>query len=62
MTLYIAILPGINVRKKRNNLMKDLRELCDNFGYKNVQTYIQIKELLNEVIAGAQYLLCFINK
>ncbi len=62
MTLYIAILRGINVRKKRNNLMKDLRELCDNFGYKNVQTYIQIKELLNEVIAGAQYLLCFINK
>ncbi|MUP44672.1 DUF1697 domain-containing protein [Gramella sp. BOM4] len=37
----IAILRGINVGGKRKLLMADLRSLCQDLGWKNVETYIQ---------------------
>ena len=41
MIKYIAILRGINVGGRRKILMKDLRELFQDLGFKEVSTYIQ---------------------
>lgn len=41
MQTYIAILRGINVGGKKPMKMQALKELCENIGCKNVQTYIQ---------------------
>lgn len=41
MQKYISILRGINVGGKRKILMKDLKELYQNLGFLDVQTYIQ---------------------
>ncbi len=41
MTKYIALLRGINVGGKRKILMKDLKLLFKNLGFKNISTYIQ---------------------
>lgn len=41
MMKYISILRGINVGGNRKILMKDLKELYQNLGFQNVQTYIQ---------------------
>ncbi|WP_375562477.1 DUF1697 domain-containing protein [Bernardetia sp. OM2101] len=38
---YISILRGINVGGKRKILMKDLKELYQNLGFLNIETYIQ---------------------
>ncbi|PID99038.1 hypothetical protein CSA80_02890 [Candidatus Saccharibacteria bacterium] len=37
----IAILRGINVGGKRKILMADLKSICEQLGWRNVQTYIQ---------------------
>lgn len=41
MKKYISILRGINVGGKRKILMKDLKELYQNLGFSDVETYIQ---------------------
>jgi uncharacterized protein (DUF1697 family) len=41
MQKYISILRGINVGGKRKILMKDLKEIYQNLGFLNVETYIQ---------------------
>ncbi len=41
MTKYVAILRGINVGGKRKILMKDLKLLFEELGFRDVQTYIQ---------------------
>ncbi len=41
MQKYISILRGINVAGQRKILMKDLKEVYQNLGFLNVETYIQ---------------------
>src|SRR5687768_12765274 len=41
METYISLLRGINVSGQKKILMKDLKELYESLGFKNVQTYIQ---------------------
>ena len=41
MPKYIALLRGINVSGQKKILMKDLKHLLENLGYKDVVTYIQ---------------------
>lgn len=41
MSKLIAVLRGINVGGNRKILMADLKELCSNLGWKNVESYIQ---------------------
>ena len=41
MTKFIALLRGINVGGKRKILMADLRKILNEYGFENVQTYIQ---------------------
>ncbi len=41
MNTYIALFRGINVGGHNKLLMKDLRELMEDLGYQNVDTYIQ---------------------
>ena len=41
MQKYISILRGINVGGKRKILMKDLKEIYQNLGFSDVETYIQ---------------------
>ena len=41
MTIYIAMLRGINVGESRKLLMEDLRRICADLGFAQVQTYIQ---------------------
>ena len=64
MTKYIAILRGINVGGKRKILMRDLKELFEELGFREVKTYIQsgnvifdaekeAKEKISEVIEKA---------
>jgi uncharacterized protein (DUF1697 family) len=42
----IAILRGINVGGKRKILMTDLKSLCENLGWKHVESYIQSGNLI----------------
>lgn len=42
----VAILRGINVGGKRKILMADLKSLCGNLGWKNVESYIQSGNLI----------------
>jgi len=46
MNKKIAILRGINVGGKRKILMAELRSLCENLGWQNVQSYIQSGNLI----------------
>ncbi len=46
MQKYISILRGINVAGQRKILMKDLKELYQNLGFENVETYIQSGNVL----------------
>jgi len=46
METYIALLRGINVSGKNLIKMDALREVCGNFGFTNVQTYIQSGNLV----------------
>ena len=41
MKTYLAFLKGINVGGHHKILMKDLRDLLNNLGFKDVKTYIQ---------------------
>ncbi len=41
MNRFVVLLRGINVSGKNKLPMQDLRDLLNNMGYKNVQTYIQ---------------------
>jgi uncharacterized protein (DUF1697 family) len=41
MKTYIALLRGINVGGNNKIKMEDLRQYCEELGWKNVQTYIQ---------------------
>ena len=41
MKTYLAFLRGINVGGHHKILMKDLRELLNSIGFKDVKTYIQ---------------------
>ncbi|WP_336067315.1 DUF1697 domain-containing protein [Mesoflavibacter sp. CH_XMU1404-2] len=41
MKTYVAFLRGINVGGHHKILMKDLRELLNSIGFKDVKTYIQ---------------------
>ncbi|MFY0630110.1 MAG: DUF1697 domain-containing protein [Flavobacteriaceae bacterium] len=41
MTRYIVLLRGINVSGKNKLPMQELRDLLNDLGYQNVQTYIQ---------------------
>lgn len=46
MNRKIGILRGINVGGKRKILMTDLKEMCQELGFKNVTTYIQSGNLI----------------
>lgn len=46
MNKKIAILRGINVGGKRKIRMRDLKSLCENLGWKDVETYIQSGNLI----------------
>lgn len=46
MTTYISLLRGINVSGKNLISMKDLKEIYENCGFKNIQTYIQSGNVL----------------
>ena len=46
---YIAILRGINVGANRKVPMADLKVLCGNLGFKNLQTYIQSGNIVFEL-------------
>ena len=46
METYISLLRGINVSGQKKILMKDLKELYESLGFKNVQTYIQSGNVL----------------
>ncbi|HEY5713932.1 MAG TPA: DUF1697 domain-containing protein [Candidatus Gracilibacteria bacterium] len=41
MKTYISLLRGINVSGQKKILMEDLRKLCGDLGWENVETYIQ---------------------
>jgi uncharacterized protein (DUF1697 family) len=46
MTTYISLLRGINVSGKNLISMKDLKEIFEQIGFKNIQTYIQSGNVL----------------
>lgn len=46
MTVYIALLRGINVGGRNKIKMADLRQMCTDIGLQNVQTYIQSGNIL----------------
>ncbi|MCG8579443.1 MAG: DUF1697 domain-containing protein [Bacteroidales bacterium] len=48
MNRRIAILRGINVGGKRKILMNDLKSLCQQLGWKHVETYIQSGNVIFE--------------
>lgn len=48
MEKYIILLRGINVSGKNKILMADLRDLLNNLGFLNVQTYIQSGNIILE--------------
>ncbi|WP_291724980.1 DUF1697 domain-containing protein [Bernardetia sp.] len=48
MKTYISILRGINVGGKRKILMKDLKEIYQNLGFRNPVTYIQSGNVIFE--------------
>jgi len=48
MQKYISILRGINVGGKRKILMKDLKEVYQDLGFLNVETYIQSGNVIFE--------------
>jgi uncharacterized protein (DUF1697 family) len=41
MPAYIVMLRGINVSGHKTIKMEDLRALCDDLGFRNVETYVQ---------------------
>src|SRR5260370_18982209 len=41
MAAFVAMLRGVNVSGHNTIKMEDLRELCQNLGLRNAQTYIQ---------------------
>lgn len=63
MPKYIALLRGINVSGHKKILMKDLRQLLENHGFKDVVTYIQSGNVVfNTSPRSAQILEEEINK
>ncbi|MFL6559623.1 MAG: DUF1697 domain-containing protein, partial [Bacillus sp. (in: firmicutes)] len=48
MTIYIALLRGINVGKNNRIKMADLKSLLETMGLENVKTYIQSGNVLFE--------------
>ena len=52
MSKYIALLRGINVSGKKKILMKDLKQLMEKLGYKDVVTYIQSGNVVFNTSSG----------
>ncbi len=52
MKKYIVLLRGINVSGRNKIPMAELRDLLNNLGFKNVQTYIQSGNIILESIEG----------
>ncbi|WP_339663460.1 DUF1697 domain-containing protein [uncultured Polaribacter sp.] len=52
MKKYIVLLRGINVSGKNRIPMADLRDLLDDLGFKNVQTFIQSGNIILESDEG----------
>src|SRR6218665_3055571 len=48
MSIYLALLRGINVSGKKIIKMEDLRKLMGDAGYTNVKTYIQSGNIVFE--------------
>ena len=46
MNTYVALLRGINVGGKNKIKMANLKIMCENLGFLNVQTYIQTGNVL----------------
>jgi uncharacterized protein (DUF1697 family) len=57
MTVYIALLRGINVGGNNKIKMADLRKACEAIGLRRVQTYIQSGNVLFETEESAEELL-----
>lgn len=52
MNKYLSLLRGINVSGQKKILMKDLKTLYEETGFKNVQTYIQSGNVIFETTAS----------
>ncbi|OAD44435.1 DUF1697 domain-containing protein [Polaribacter atrinae] len=62
MKKYIVLLRGINVSGKNKLPMAELRELLNDLGFKNVQTYIQSGNIILESYEGKSVICNKINE